>query len=70
MNAATRHSLVRAALHSGLSVTEKSASASPAQQEVLNAVWPDGTETTKTAALARVIASGVMVEEAEEAARG
>jgi len=42
----------------------KQASASPEQAEILEAAWPkEG--TTKLASLAQVIASGLMVEEAE-----
>ena len=64
MNATTRHSLVKAALFSGLTVTEKSASAAPAQSAVLNEVWPDGGQT-KIASLSRILAAGMMVEEAD-----
>lgn len=64
MNAITRHSLTRATVTSGLNVMEKSASASPEQNEVLSAAWPDGSEQTKTAALAKMLASGMLVEEA------
>ena len=42
----------------------KSASASTEQQEILAAAWP-AEGTTKVAALAQVLASGLMVEEAE-----
>lgn len=42
----------------------KSAAASPEQAEILAAAWP-AEETTKLASLAQVLASGLMVEEAE-----
>ena len=45
---------------------EKSASASPEQNAVLQAAWPaDNEPLTKVARLARVIAAGKLVEEAE-----
>lgn len=63
MNAVTRSNLVKAAVHSGLTVIEKQASASPEQAQVLNEAWPSG-ETTKLAALSQALATGLMVEEA------
>lgn len=68
MNAITRHSLTRAAVTSGFNVMEKSASATPAQAEILGNSWPDGSEQTKTASLAKILATGLMVEEAEASA--
>ncbi len=68
MNAITRHSLVKATVTAGLSVMEKSASSTPEQGEVLSAAWPDGSEQTKTAALAKMLATGMLVEEAEASA--
>ena len=47
---------------------DKSASASPEQAEVLNAAWPDGSEQTKMASLAKMLATGMLVEEAEASA--
>lgn len=67
MKANVRHSLVQAALVSGSTVMSKQASATPEQAEVLAAAWP-GEGTTKLAALSQIIASGVMVEEADAAA--
>lgn len=69
MNAITRHSLVSAAVASGLTVMEKSASASPEQAEVLQAAWPsDNGGQTKLASLSQILATGLMVEEAEASA--
>jgi hypothetical protein len=66
MNSSTRLQLVGAAVRSGFSVFEKSASAAPAQLEVLQAGWPQPDEPiTKLASLSRVLATGLMVEEAE-----
>lgn len=65
MNATTRHNLTQAATISGFAVMEKSASASQEQQEILDAVWPGEDVLSKTAALARVLAAGVLVEEAD-----
>jgi hypothetical protein len=64
MNAIIRHNLTKAALVAGSAVMAKSASASPEQSEILDAAWP-AEETTKLASLAQVLASGLMVEEAE-----
>jgi hypothetical protein len=47
---------------------EKSAAATPEQAEVLSAAWPDGSEQTKTASLAKMLAAGMLVEEAEASA--
>jgi hypothetical protein len=70
MNAITRHSLVSAAVASGLTVMEKSASASPEQAEVLQAAWPSDANgnLTKLAALSQILATGLLVEEAEASA--
>ena len=68
MNAITRHSLIKATVAAGSSVMDKSASASPEQAEVLNAAWPDGSEQTKMASLAKMLATGMLVEEAEASA--
>jgi hypothetical protein len=68
MNAITRHSLTKATVTAGLSVMEKSAAATPEQAEVLSAAWPDGSEQTKTASLAKMLAAGMLVEEAEASA--
>jgi len=66
MKAIARHSLVHASLTAGMAVMEKSASASPAQKQVLATVWPSEDENiTKKAKLSRVIASGILVEEAD-----
>lgn len=66
MNAVTRHSLVKACLVSGFSVMEKSASVTPDQSEVLAHAWPsEGEGLSKLATLSKVIATGVMIEEAE-----
>ena len=66
MNDAQRLSLVGAAVRSGFAVMEKSASAAPTQSELLNAGWPSPEENiSKRAALARMIGTGLMVEEAE-----
>ena len=64
MNAIIRHNLTKAALVAGSAVMSKSASASPEQSEILAAAWP-AEDTTKLASLAQVLASGLMVEEAE-----
>jgi len=64
MNASTRHSLTHAAIISGNEVMEKSASASPTQQEVLNAAWPSEDSQSKVASLAQILATGLLVEEA------
>jgi hypothetical protein len=68
MNATTYHSLVKATVASGSSVMEKSASASPDQNAVLSAAWPDGSQT-KMASLACMLATGMLVEEAEASSR-
>ena len=68
MNAITRHSLTKATVTAGLSVMEKSASASQEQRDVLSAAWPDGSEQTKMASLAKMLATGMLVEEAEASA--
>lgn len=65
MNAITRHSLTSATVSAGFSVMEKSASASSEQTEVLSAAWPDGSDQTKMASLAKILAAGMMVEEAD-----
>lgn len=64
MNAVIRHNLAKAALVAGSVVMVKQASATPEQAEILNAAWPSE-DTTKVASLAQVLASGLMVEEAE-----
>ena len=66
MNSSQRLQLVGAALRSGFTVLEKTASAAPAQQELIEAGWPKHEEgITKLASLARIIATGLMIEEAE-----
>ena len=66
MNAIARHSIVTAAVRSGFSVMEKSASATPEQAEILEAAWPKEDEgVTKLASLSRVLATGLLVEEAQ-----
>lgn len=66
MNDSTRLQLVGAALRSGSVVLEKSAYAGPAQQEVIQAGWPrEGEDITKRASLARILATGLMIDEAE-----
>ena len=69
MDAFTKHSLVKAATVAGFQVLEKSASATPQQLEVLDTAWPDAEreELTKLGALSRILATGLMVEEAEQA---
>lgn len=67
MNALTRSHLVKAALESSHAVLTKQASATPEQAEVLNGAWPSE-ETTKLAALSQIIATGLMVEEAQASA--
>lgn len=49
---------------------EKSAAASPEQNEILNNAWPDAEreQLSKTAALSRILATALMVEEAEASA--
>lgn len=64
MHPIIRHNLTRAALRSGSAVMAKQASATPEQKEILDAAWPQE-GTTKVASLAQVLASGLMVEEAE-----
>ena len=64
MHPSIRHNLTKAALQAGSTVMAKQASASPEQTEILSAAWPTE-ETTKVASLAQVLASGLMVEEAE-----
>lgn len=66
MNESQRLQLVGATVRSGFAVFEKSASAAPAQQEVLSAGWPREEEgLTKLAHLSRILATGTLVEEAE-----
>jgi len=66
MNSNTRHSLVQSALFAGTAVMEKSANAAPAQLEILENAWPSEDEgITKKAQLSRVIATGILVEQAE-----
>lgn len=66
MNSTQRLQLVGAALRSGFAVQEKSASAAPAQREILETAWPqEGDGITKLASLSRILATGLMVEEAE-----
>lgn len=67
MNDTQRLQLVGAATRSGFAVLEKSASANSAQQEVLAAGWPSADEQISgSARLARVLGTGLMVEESEE----
>jgi hypothetical protein len=55
-----------AVVRSGFSTLEKSASASPQQQELLAAGWPrEDEQLTKVATLARMLGTGLMIEEAE-----
>jgi hypothetical protein len=64
MKASVRHSLVQQATLASTVVVEKAASAQPAQLEVIEAVFPSADQNiTKTAALARVLATAEMVEE-------
>jgi hypothetical protein len=67
MSPAVRHSLVHEAVIAGRNVVEKSASATPAQREVIAAGLPDRrtVELSKRASLAHVLATGQMIEEAE-----
>lgn len=66
MTAATRHSLTQQAVLASSIVVEKSASANPDQQEVISAVFPTpDMQITKTAALARVLATAQLVEDPE-----
>ena len=66
MNAATRHNLTQQAVLASSVVVEKAAAACPAQREVLEAVFPaPDLPITKTAALARVLATAQMVEDPE-----
>lgn len=66
MNNSHTLQLVGAAVRSGMAVHEKSASAAPAQLQVLQAGWPqEGEGITKRAQLARILATGSMVLEAE-----
>lgn len=66
MLAVDRHALVKTATIASLAVTEKSASCTPAQLEVLQDIWPDAdAETSKRASLARVLAAGMLVEEGD-----
>lgn len=63
MTSATRHNLVATTVLASNIVVEKAASASPDEREVIGAVFPsDSQETTKMAALARVLATADMVE--------
>lgn len=58
--------LVRSAFRAGIVTMEKAASASSAQQAVLGAGWPRPEEgLTKRAALSRILATGLLVEEGE-----
>jgi len=67
MNESQRLAIVGSTVRSGFSVMQKSASASPEQQEVLAAAWPtEESGMTKLATLASVLATGAMVEEAEQ----
>lgn len=65
MTAAIRHSLVSSTVLANSVVVEKSASANQDQLEVINAVFPtqDSGPMTKLAALARVLATGDLVED-------
>ena len=66
MNDSQRLQLVGATVRSGFAVMQKSASAAPAQKEILEAGWPGkDEEITKRARLSRMIATGMLVEEAE-----
>ena len=66
MNASQYLQLVGATVRSGAAVLEKSASAAPSQQEILAAGWPqEGEGITKKAELSRILATGLMVSEAE-----
>ena len=66
MNDSQRLQLVGATVRSGFAVMEKSGSAAPQQQEILRAGWPSKDEQiTKSARLARMLATGMLVEEAE-----
>lgn len=66
MNSSTRQNLVGAVLRASHTVLAKSASADANQLDVLEAAWPRPEEPiTKMASLSRVLATGLMVEEAE-----
>lgn len=68
MNSSTRQHLVKAVVSASHTVLAKSASADVHQREVLEAAWPHPEEgLSKRASLARVLATGLMVEEAEQA---
>lgn len=67
MNTSQRLSLVGSTILSGFATLEKGASASPQQREILEAAWPSEDEgITKLAHLSRILATGVMVEDAED----
>ena len=67
MNDLARISLTNAAVRSGFATMEKAASASPQQQEILAAAWPNpDEEISKSARLSRIIATGIMIDEAEQ----
>jgi hypothetical protein len=71
MNSPQYLQLVGATLRSGFTVLEKSANAAPAQQDILQAAWPQEDENiTKLASLSRILATGLMVEEAEASLHG
>lgn len=66
MNDIQRMRLVGAAVRAGCGTMEKSASASPQQQEILAAAWPKPEEgLTKLASLSRMLATGLLIEEAD-----
>jgi len=67
MNDSTRLALVGAAVRAGFTVMQKSASASPQQNEILGAAWPQEDEgITKRAYLSRILATGLLVDEADQ----
>ena len=66
MNDLQRLQLVGATVRSGFTTMEKAASASPQQQEILATGWPRPEEDlTKLASLARMLGTGMMIEEAD-----
>ncbi len=67
MNDLQRLQLVGATVRSGFTTMEKAASSSPQQREILEAGWPRPEEgLTKLASLARMLATGMLIEEADQ----
>lgn len=67
MSPSVRHNLVHEAVIAGRNVVEKSASATPAQRQVIAAGLPDQQtlQMSKRASLAHVLATGQMIEDSE-----